>query len=42
MKYINDTFDLHFIKLMVTVVWRRDYNGARMEAGRPTLMLLPS
>lgn len=42
MKYINDTFDLHFIKLMVTVVWRRDYNGARMEAGRPTLRLLPS
>lgn len=41
-KYINDMFDLHFIKLMMTVVWRRDYNGARMEAGRPTWRLLPS
>ena len=26
-------FDSHFIKLMMTVVWRRDYNGQEWKQG---------
>lgn len=33
----------HFIKLTMAVVWRMDYNGARLEAGRrPPLRILQS